>query len=202
MRRFSSATSTEPTIDQRLRQGRLPMLEALRIARRVVVACAEAESRGETFAGPLVVSAQGELSNGWVPGVIDRQQVGARLFHVLTGVPCTKAVAPSTLNPGIDDGIDAIILSMLRGDGPSLAVVHAAFDALFDELDLEPAAPEPPVAPLRAPRRGPARWTTWDEGEDHDTGQLALPSNGLSFDIWAVGALAFAIAAFALVWAR
>ncbi len=195
-------------MDQLLRQGRLPMDEALRVARRLVVACADAEARGETFDGPMVVSARGELSNAWRPGSMDRRQVGARLFHVLTGVPCTRVVAPSTLNPTIDDGVDAIIFSMIRGDGPSLAVVHAAFDALFDELDLEPELAPPPVsarptptAPLRGPRRTPSAWAR-DETDEFETGQLALPAPKLTLDAWAIGAFAFAIAAFALVWTR
>jgi pyruvate/2-oxoglutarate dehydrogenase complex dihydrolipoamide acyltransferase (E2) component len=69
--------------------------------------------------------------------------VGKLVYKLLTGKePARDVVAPSHFNPGVDEELDAVVLSSLAPNPnrrpQSLRVLEAALSAVFEELELEP----------------------------------------------------------------
>lgn len=205
MRRF--ATKPAATFDQLVPAQGLPFPAALRRARSLVVAVAQAQRQGQTIGGPVVVTAEGEVQFAWRPGALEPSQLGEHLFHLLTGTPRTRPAAPSTLNRLIDESLDELLLTLLAGDEVSCGVLEAALDLALDEYD-EPApvvlaATRTPAAPRRPV---PFHWVANDNDDDEldegDDEQPTAAPNRFGVDVWAVSAAAFAVVALGFVFIR
>lgn len=69
--------------------------------------------------------------------------VGKLVYKLLTGKePTNDVVAPSHFNPGVDEELDAVVLSSLAPNPnrrpQSVRVLEGALGAVFEELELEP----------------------------------------------------------------
>jgi hypothetical protein len=203
MRRF--ATKPAATFDQLVPAQGLPFPAALRRARSLVAAVAQAQRQGQTIGGPVVVTAEGEVQFAWRPGALEPSELGEHLFHLLTGTPRTRPAAPSTLNRLIDESLDELLLTLLAGDEVSCGVLEAALDLALDEYD-EPAPVVLAVARTAAAPRRPVPFhcvaNDDDELDEDDDEQPRSAPSRFGVDVWAVSAAAFAVVALGFVFIR
>jgi len=151
---------------------RLPLESALYVAAEVsrLVAGEHDLSHG---VGPALAGIQITGEGGVVLGsprhgldlTGDVLLVGKLVYKLLTGKePTQDVVAPSHFNPGVDEELDAVVLSSLAPNAnrrpQSVRVLEAALSAVFEELELEPdpgslgklAKTIPMAAPVAKPK--------------------------------------------------
>ncbi len=173
-----------------------------------------------------------ELAHGWQPTVAsDVYALGAVLYQVFSGLTPAQARArqavprlhqvppPSRFNPALDDGLDALVLTMLAAepsDRPvSLRIVEGRILGAFTELGLEPTrdevarwaalrtaqkpvlmvAPAPAPRPAAQVRRPLPVWHDEDEEEVLSMEAVAAWAEPLRLDVWAFAAVAFSAVA-------
>lgn len=160
-RSFVATTASLQSLLDRTPGARAPMDVAVQLAHDVLRAAADVHARGGTLgavdAASFEVAEDGAVTLRGVSGgtdvLQDVQAVGVVLYQLVTGLTPSQArarlqvprlnevPAPSRFNPALDDGLDALVTSMLAADPAerpySLAHVLADVLNVMDELGLE-----------------------------------------------------------------
>lgn len=166
--------SAEVSLEERLRQGPIPLRDGLRYMSQILVALAGAHGRGVVYgnitlanmmlaADDTIKIGDATMSGTKVDARSDLYAVGAALFEIVTGKPPGPDVQ---LDPQLPAALKEIMLMSIAPDPAARFQSAAAFRNAIESVKsslpgpptgISPPPQAPPVAPPRVPQAAKAK---------------------------------------------